>query len=323
VTDYAINGAPAAASVAAADITDATAVGIDLLTAANAAAARDAVGVAASSSGLDAARPAAGTAGRTYAATDTGAVYLDTGSAWVVASNGGANDRTGLTGFSGTIKVTNATATAPGVVKGATIAAAFNFPTLPGATQQCLWSANGGPDSRGFVLSVSGGGAVADNAIRFVTLGGSVVVAQIGSALAIGPHAVAITLAADGLSLSYSIDGAAAVTGVAIAASTQAPITAGDIISVGGVYTGPSANPATTVEIYQCVHVSTEATGAQLAAMTAGYAEGRITTPAALTEDWAWRAALIPGYGAVGPHFATGSTRLAMAVAGAPTAVMR
>jgi len=45
VTDYAINGAPAAASVAAADITDSTATGRALLTAANAAAQRAALGV--------------------------------------------------------------------------------------------------------------------------------------------------------------------------------------------------------------------------------------------------------------------------------------
>lgn len=74
-----------------------TAFGRGFLDLADAAAGRTklALGTAATEtlstlngSGTHAARPAAGTAGRTYFETDTGVLYRDSGSAWVAASTG-------------------------------------------------------------------------------------------------------------------------------------------------------------------------------------------------------------------------------------------
>ena len=71
--------------------------------------------VASLSSGLEASRPAAGTAGRVYFATDTQKIFIDTGSAWIVMAQGagGAGSVTSVTAGTG---LTGGTITSSGTI---------------------------------------------------------------------------------------------------------------------------------------------------------------------------------------------------------------
>jgi hypothetical protein len=239
-------------------------------------------------SGLDAARPAASALGRSYYATDTRALYLDTGSAWVVASNGCVLDGLTLAGFSSTAFLRGTSGPAGG--KGTTLALCFYLPTLPGGTQRFLWSCCGG--GRGWGLAISGPG-VTNNAIDYVLNNSSILFdKQIGSALTTGWHTVAVAVASDGLTLAYSIDGAAATTGVSVASGSYAPAQAADNHTIGGWYGGVTMGDG--LEVGACVSIVSVADAAQLQALSADFASGRICTPAALAEDFAFRAPLMP-----------------------------
>lgn len=272
-----------------------------VLAAANAAAARTALDVLSSAqvtaaiaaapsatAGLDAARPAASALGRSYYATDTRALYLDTGSAWVAASNGCAPDGLTLAGFSSSayLRGTNG----PPGGKGTTLALCFYVPSLPGATQRFLWSCCNG--ARGWGIAMSGP-SITNNALDLVLNNSSVLFdKQIGTALAVGWHTVAVAVASDGLSLAYSIDGAAATTGVSLAAGSYVAASAADNHTLGGWFASLAMGDG--LEIGAAVSIAAVASAAQLQALSADYATGRICTPAALTEDFAFRAPLMP-----------------------------
>ncbi len=289
-----------------------------VLAAANAAAARTALGVAASAAGIEAARPAAGTSGRTYVTTDTSAIYADNGSAWVVASNGGGPDAVGLAGLSTTVRLrgTNGPAGGPGT----TLVASFYLASLPGAAQQFFWNCLDA--SHGWALGMSGPG-ITNNAIDLVlNNSGTLFDVQLGGALAVGKHTVAVAVAADGLSLAYSIDGAAASTVAIAAGSYVAPLAANN--HTVGCFFNDSAG-ASSFEVFGLVSISAAASAAQLAALSGDYATLRIATPAGLTEDFGLRPALIPGH-ATAPGSSivgTGSTRRTIATGGTPRVSLR
>jgi hypothetical protein len=281
-----------------------------------AAAVRAALGFLA---GSEYGRPAAGSAGQSYLSTTCGALYDDVGTAWVVGSNGGGRDAVGLAGFAGggSPKQLRGTGGGPRKVKGSTFVVAVYVVTASGV-QNWIWQSSNAT-SRGFGFAFGGPTA---NAFDFV-LPGTAGDTVIGTALAAGPHLCAVAIDADGLHYGYSIDGAVAVTGVSIAASTALDANPTDPHAVG--LWADLYHPATDIEIHGLAHIPAVLTATQLAQITSGYAELRITTPAGLTEDCALRIAHVSGYGvAAGDQvICTGSLESALTNIGGLTVAPR
>jgi len=86
--------------------------------------------------------------------------------------------------------------------------------------------------------------------------------------------------------------GAAATTGVSLAAGSYVAASAADNHTLGGWLASIAMGDG--LEIGAAVSIAAVASAAQLQALSADYATGRICTPAALTEDFAFRAPLMP-----------------------------
>lgn len=238
-----------------------------------------------STSGLDAARPAAGTSGARFTATDTGAVYLDDGAAWHplgvdIVTTQGWSDAAYLSGGTGA-------AVGPAGGPGWSFAACLYVGTLPGAFRSYATYSQDA-DARGWVLAF---GQNTANALSLghVQAGPTNIIVETG-VITTGWHKVAFAIAADGLSAQWSLDGSSAATATIALTSYVAP-NAACVFDLGRFsyagYPAPSDCGVAAIAIHHAV-----LTGAQLAAITAAPSDGRLLTPAGVSEDFAWRAAL-------------------------------
>ncbi len=306
-------------STGGASLSDATpaALGTAAAGVSTSAARGDHVHEAPAASGLDAARPAASTAGRTYDATDTGARYLDTGSAWIVSSAGGGPDVATLQEWSDTAYLSGGTGAAVGPVGGPgwSFAACVYVTTLPGSFKSyATYSLDGG--ARGWNLGI-GQNTAGCLSLGHVTSGPTNIIVQTG-AIATGWHKVAFAIAADGLSAQWSLDGSAAADVVIALTSYVAP-NASSIFAIGRFSYASYAQA--DLGVAAVVAYDEVLSGAQLAAITATPSNGRILTPAGVSEAFAYRAPLAVETG--GGIVCAGSTRRALVRVGTPRMVAR
>jgi hypothetical protein len=274
-----------------------TATGIALVQAADAAAARAAIGAGgATTYGLDAARPAATGAGVSYAATDTGAVYYDdpATSAWRVTSPQAAVEATAWSFASST---GYASTGVPSVFGGeaATLAVALYINSLPGGAA-VLWSLE--PPAAG---AAGWHTAIVDptaNRISVLLRGGIGLSStfEIPFDLATGYNQIMIgctALSGGTRTWTYAIDGACGAhsgTSAGVAGNAYVVPTASTCVhSLGGEGSSLGA-PATTVDVLAAVVLTGVPSEAQMVAAVA--TNGRILTPAGFTEQVALRAAI-------------------------------
>lgn len=260
--------------IPSAQISDSTAAGRSLLTAADAAAARRAIDAA----------PAGPTG------VGLGGLSVSVGPAGTSGPTGG---------------------------KGWTLAACIYVVSVGGAAVRCLWScSNGSTRGWGIVLDV------ADVPQVFV-LGGTTN-PTLGTALTTGWHKIGFSLAADGLSYNWAVDGAGAGN-VAISNAATAPSQSADAHEIGNWLNG--FYDATNLEFFHLLAIDGVATAAQLVTMTATPSDGRITVPAALaaSTDMDLCFADAPGYLRVSgwTHVCRGTGRRVLVTGGTPTVVVR
>jgi len=244
-----------------------------------------ATGATGSTTGLDAARPAAGTAGSRYTATDTGAVYLDDGSVWHPI----AADIATMQGWSDTAYLNGGTGASLGPAGGPgwSFVACVYVTTLPGAFRGfATYSTDGG--ARGWVLGI--GQDTANRLSLGHVNGGAVNVVIESSAIATGWHTFAVAMASDGLSAQWSVDGSAAAT-VAVTLTAYTAPDASSLFALGrfsyATYPAPVDFGIAAVVVHHAV-----LSGAQLATITGTPSDGRVLTPAGVAEDFAFRSAL-------------------------------
>lgn len=275
--------------------------------------------------GLDAARPAAGTPDRLYQATDTGALYLDTGSVWLVQRAGAAPDRLGFTSCSDANYLDCGTGSNVGPVGGPgwVIAVNFYWPTLP-AADGIMWCYSVAAGTSGWQVAFTST-AVA----KVVLLGAAVVIAAFASApLTTGPHSLALAVSANGLAQSLCIDGGTpAHTTVDVTAFVAPSGSAQHLIGrwpAGGSSMGATQDIAATVAFQHGLAAGALPSDAEMQALTATPSARRLYTPAAYAEAFSLRAALsLPLPAAGGAIVSGGSAPRVATVRGAVTLISR
>ena len=221
----------------------------------------------------------------------------------------------GLGGLS--VSVGPAGTSGPTGGKGWTLAACIYVASVGGGAVRCLWScSNGSTRGWGIVLDIS-------DVPQVFVLGGTTN-PTLGTALATGWHKIGFSLAADGLSYNWAVDGAGAGN-VAISNAATAPSQSADLHEIGNWING--FYDATNLEFFHLLAINGVATAAQLAAMTATPSDGRITVPASLAAlaDMDLCFADAPGYLRVSgwTHVCRGTGRRVLVTAGTPTVVVR
>lgn len=210
---------PAAASIAAADITDAGAAGVSLVQSATAAAAQSAAGLAPATLAAQA---------RAVSATRRGPVAMTEWS------------------DSAYVAPLAAPATQPSVVRGSSGVVVVYSPTAGGYANTHLAASHDVGGTRGWILGVSGGD------LYLYSPSGTVQVLLTGSAGTVGWHSVAWSISAGG-AVRYSIDAAAVAAGVGAPLLTARD--PADSVRIGrGVYNAvPSSIPIAYLAVWASV----------------------------------------------------------------------
>ena len=201
--------------------------------------------------------------------------------------------------------------------KGWTIAACFYVVSVGGGAVRSLWSCSNG-STRGWALTLT----TAD-VPQATTIGGGTN-PTLGSAVTTGWHSMAFSLAADGLTYAWAVDGTGAGS-VSIDNSGALPADAADPHELGNWING--FFPATNLELFHLVAIDGVATEAQVEAMTASPSSGRLAIPAALAADVDMDLCIadVPGYLALAgwTTVCRGNGRRVLVTAGAPTVAVR
>lgn len=293
----ALTGEPAGTTPVAdgaGDLAATSAVVSGLLAATTAAGARTAIGtVATPTSGTLGARPASPAAGDTYYATDYDVVLVcAVAGTWRVQ---GA-DKVGVTlgPFTGDYNTTAIKTAVAGASVGPTFANGTSFAlgfwlSARTGVEQVLWSAQAAGD--GFILGQNAGGSGTHYPYLFRT-GVPEGKAALAAACQLGANTLAVDIAADGLSFSWSVNGSTAAT-VATTGTYTPP--AGGAYTVFGNYQPAGTAPLVDGSIAWAQSWSSLLGGAALAAVSADYASLLPGNPGAATSTWAYLAAKHPG----------------------------
>lgn len=280
------------------------------------------------STGLDAARPAAGTAGVMYSATDTGIVYTDTGSAWRVVSAGGAVENLGISNLSAANYFDAGTGLGlgPNFAIGTTWAMSFYMGTLPGAAPPneaiICWYARLADNADGYLVAVSGQGWGVTNQIGIYL--GAPAAPAMGCIIPITLQADTVYRVAfafrDAANIDYGLNG---VFGTIAVGGNYVPPSATSRSSIGRSLNAFANSPPADFVVGAIVSMSTVLSEPQLIALTTVPASAerfRLPTPAGVTETFGLRAAHTVQRGA---SVVSGVGSVSYTVVGAPTVVAR
>lgn len=201
--------------------------------------------------------------------------------------------------------------------KGWTFAACFYVASVGGGAIRSLWScSNGSTRGWGLTLDVS-------DVPQFFALG-SGTNPTLGAALTVGWHKIAMSLAADGLTYAWAVDGAGS-GGVSIDAGAALPADPADAHELGNWING--FYPATGLEIFHLVAINGVATEAQVEALTATPSNGRLAVPDALAAsvDMDLCISDVPGHMLLTgwTQVCRGTGRRVLVTAGSPTVAVR
>jgi len=345
-----------ASTVTASQISDSTSAGRAVLTAADAAAQRTALGLGGAAvlavgttagtvaagddsrflavgtgagtvaagndsrfvtAGLDLARGAAATAGATYLATDTGTTYSDTGSAWVQDLSAGLSGWGGATGKLTSTVPTGGTASNPTLLAGGcTWILRWYQGTVAGGTQRIFVTYTNG--SRGWQIALSNPTA---NRIGIILFGiNSSAAIENSASITVGWHCAAFSVASGGNTIIHSVDGAVATTSTPT--GTYLPPVTADTFSIGAgrISDVPLQSDC---ELYEMRAISTALSAAQVAAITATPSVAKLPTLASVTTDFLLRPSLITPDGTGTSWLSKGATPRLVLRTGTLTGTLR
>ena len=181
-------------------------------------------------------------------------------------------------------------AVAPTLANGTSFAIGFWLDAVP-TTQEVMWSYNNG--GGGFILGTNNAGSAGYPYLYRNGVTGPAAFAVMAQAMVTGANALAVALAADGLSFSWSLNGGAAAT--VVTSGSYNPPAFGNEYGILGNYQPGGTTPFASGSIAWAQAWSSVLDAAALAAVSGGYAALLPGDPGGATSTWAYLAAKYPG----------------------------